>query len=292
MKIVIGGATGNIGRRVAKKVVAAGHEAVLLGRNVAGLQQLDLPNATLAAVDMRDGAQVVAQTKGADALFWVVPQNVEVPSLREWHDHIIAAGVAAIQENGIGRVVAVSAVGAGAAGNLGTVSYAGHLEKAFKAVARNVVFLRPGYFMENFLAQRADILQKGYFSFPYAPDHDIPFISTDDIGDVAADYLTDATWAGQWARTLMGPRNLTPPEAAAIFSRALKRSIRYRQVPLHEMKEQFAQLGANQTVQQELVHLLVALGDPDGVYATARTEEVYTTTTLEEMIRSKFMPAS
>lgn len=289
MKIAIGAAAGNVGSRIAKKVSSANHSAVLLGRDLVSLQNLKIPNSSSYELDMRDVAQVVASTKGADALFWLVPPTLGVSSLKEWYDDVIAAGVAAVKENNIPRVVAISALGAGAADNLGTVTYVGNLERAFKKAAPNVVFLRPGYFMENFLMQKDDILKNGNFSFPYAPDHDIPFVSTDDIGDVAADYLIDENWAGQWARNIMGPNNITLEEAASIFSAELQREIVYKQVTYDDIKNQFAQFGANDTVQKEMVDLYIALGDPNGVYATPRTTEVYTSTKLVDVIRNKFI---
>ncbi len=289
MKIVIGAAAGNVGSRIAKKAAAAGHSVVLLGNKLDALENLNIPNATLNQVDMSNTEQVVVHTKGADALFWLVPPALGVSSLKEWYDKVITAGVTAIKENKISRVVALSSLGAGASENLGTVTYVGNLERAFKEVASNVVFLRPGYFMENFLLQKNDILENGHFSFPYATDHDIPFVSADDIGDVAAEYLMAQNWAGQWTRNIMGPNNITLPEAADIFSAALGREIVYKQVTYDDIKKQFAQFGANAIVQKELVDLYLALGDPDGAYATPRTYEANTPTALVDVIRNKFI---
>jgi uncharacterized protein YbjT (DUF2867 family) len=288
MKIAIAGAAGNVGSRVARKVAAANHSVVLLGNDLISLQNLNIRNSSSHQVDMRDIGQVIAHTKGVDALFWLVPPVLAVPSLKDWYDDIIAAGVAAVKENNIPRVVAVSSLGAGAADNLGTVTYVGNLEKAFKEVALNIVFLRPGYFMENFLMQKKDILENGYFSFPYSHDHDIPFVSSDDIGDAAAQYLI-GDWAGQWTRNIMGPTNITLCEAASIFSAELQREIVYKQVTYGDIKNQFAQYGANDTVQKEMVELYIALGDPNGAYATPRTPEVHTPTTLVDVIRNKFI---
>lgn len=289
MKIVIGAAAGNIGSQIAKKVASANHSVVLLGNRLSALENLNIPNSSSYEVDMSDVEQVVAHTKGADALFWLVPPAIGASSLKEWYDAIIGAGVAAIKENNIPRVVAISSLGAGASDNLGTVTYVGNLESAFKEAARNVVFLRPGYFMENFLLQKNDILGNGHFSFPYAADHDIPFVSADDIGDMAAEYLMDKGWAGQWTRNIMGPSNITLQEAADIFTTELGQEIVYKQVTYEEVKKQFAQFGANNTVQRELVDLYKALGDPDGAYATPRTLEANTPTTLKDVIRNKFV---
>jgi len=60
-------------------------------------------------------------------------------------------------------------------------------------------------------------------------NHDIPWISTDDIGDEAAKYLLDDDWAGQWTCNLMGPENLTLLETTAILSQVLDLPLEYVQ---------------------------------------------------------------
>jgi len=75
MRIVIGAAAGNIGRRVAEKVLQAGSEAVLLVRNPTSLPASVAAHAQAQVItlDLTDEGAVVAATQGADALFWLVP---------------------------------------------------------------------------------------------------------------------------------------------------------------------------------------------------------------------------
>ena len=49
-------------------------------------------------------------------------------------------------------------------------------------------------------------------------------------------------------------------------------------------------MGASAEVQREMGNLFRALGDPDGVYATARTPEATTPTTFEQFVKSKLLP--
>jgi uncharacterized protein YbjT (DUF2867 family) len=120
-------------------------------------------------------------------------------------------------------------------------------------------------------------------------DHDILWISTDDIGDKAARYLLDDRWAGQWTQNLMGSENLTLPEATTILSRVLNRSIQYVQVTVESIQQQLALAGATPDVQRELGDLYHALGNPDGIYATARTPEAITPTTFEQFATHKLL---
>jgi uncharacterized protein YbjT (DUF2867 family) len=291
MKIVIAAASGNIGRRTAEKVIQAGGEAILLARHPEKLADLVAQGATVKPISSDDTEGLIEATQNVDALFWLTPPNLFAPSLRNWYKQTAMAGANAVRENGIQRVVNISSIGAGAEPNLGTVSFSGEVESIFNQTAANVLHLRPGYFMENFLLDQIELIrQHRTVSFPYASDHDIPWISTDDIGDEAAKYLLDETWAGQWTRNLMGPQNLTPVEITALLSRMLDYPINYVQITIESIQHQLALAGATPNVQQELGDLLCALGNPDGIYATARTPESITPTTFEQFAAYKLLP--
>ncbi len=290
MKIVIAAASGNIGQRTAEKVIQAGAETILLARHPEKLGELVAQGAIVKPIGSDDAQGLIEITQQADALFWLTPPKLDVPSLKDWYFQTAKAGANAVSANSIARIVNISSIGAGAKPNLGTVSFSGNVESIFNQTAANVVHLRPGYFMENFLAQIETIQNDRIVRFSYPSDHDIPWISTDDIGDVAAHYLLDRRWAGQWTRNLMGPKNLTLLETSAILSQVLDYSIEYAQVSIESLQQQIAAMGATIEVQREMGDLFRALGDPDGIYATVRTLDATTPTTFEQFVKHKILP--
>ncbi len=289
MKIVIAAASGQVGRRTAEKVFQAGAETILLSRRPEQFADLVAQGAIVKSISSDDAPGLIAATENVDALFWLTPPKLNGSSLSNWYIQTAMAGATAVRENSIERVVNISSIGAGAKPNLGTVSFSGDVEAIFNQTGANILHLRPGYFMENFLTQVESIRQDNTVSFSYASDHDIPWISTDDIGDEAAKYLLDDRWAGQWTRNLMGAKNLTPLETTAILSQVLDRQIEYVRVTIESLQQQLALFGATPNVQRELGQLFHALGDPDGVYATARTPEAITPTTFEQFARNKLL---
>ena len=88
----------------------------------------------------------------------------------------------------------------------------------------------------------------------------------------------------------MGPRNLTLTEAAKILSEALNKPFVYRQNSLDDAEKELTNFGLPEAVKRELIDLFKALGDPDGVYATARTFEAFTPTTFKKFVENKLMP--
>ena len=293
MRIVIVAAAGNIGRRVAEHVLQAGSEAVLLVRNPTALPAAIAahPHTHVVPLDLTDERAVVVAAQGADALLWLVPPPPPaVSDWAQWYQTIAAAGAAAVRAHQISHVVLVSSLGAGMAPGLGTVSYVGELEQRLNATGAHVVALRPGYFMENFLAQAAAIRTQGVVRYPYAEDHDIPFISVADIAAVAALYLLHPQWAGQWTRNLMGPANLTLPACAALLAQAWGHPVRYQRQSAADLQHTLDEWGLTPSAQQEMTALFQALGDPDGAYATPRTAEAYTPTSFQEFVGTQLLP--
>jgi uncharacterized protein YbjT (DUF2867 family) len=289
-KIAIAAATGNIGRRVAEQIAMQGATPVLLGQNLERLDDLNISGGISLVADISSAEQAIAATKNVDALFWLVPPVPTTPSLYEWYQKVIDAGIAAVNQNRIKRVVLISSLGASITPNLGTISYCGNMEVAFDKLDTNVLSLRPGYFMENFIQQAQSIKEKGEFTFPYDSEHDIPFISTDDIADAAAGYLMDETWAGHWKHNLMGPENITLKEAASRLAALIGKPINYVQQSIEDIKFQLNNWGLTERAQQELIDLFYALGDSNGAYATPRTPEASTSTSFEQFLKRKLLP--
>lgn len=289
MKIAVYGAAGNLGKRVMRLLSAGPHTAVALLRDLSR-QDVSLSGCEARQVVMPDAAALAAATRDVDALMWLTAPNTAVYNVEEWYARCTDALEFALRENSIQRVVHISSIGAGARRGLGTVTYAGDVELRINRLVRHVVHLRPGYFMQNLLINAQQVADEGILRLAFAPDHDMPWISGEDIAAAAANYLSDDEWAGQSYRNLMGPSNLTGVELASHFARALGRDVRYEQVPLQALRTMFETFGMGPAVADDLISLFVALGDPDGVYATTRTHEAITATTVDQFIDAEVLP--
>jgi len=97
------------------------------------------------------------------------------------------AGAKAARENGIKELSTFPAL-VQVQNPTWVQSHCGNVESIFnQTAANNVLHLRPGYHGE-FSEQVEAIQRRRTLYFP-ASNHDIPWISTDDIGDEAAKYL-------------------------------------------------------------------------------------------------------
>lgn len=293
MKIAIAGALGNIGKIIVKELLKTDHKLVLLVKDYNSvaeeLNKTKTNKVEIQQTNILNTDEVVFATKDCGVLFWMVPPIVSLSSLKEVYDSATLAGTSAVSKNKINRVVLISSLGAEKGNGLGTISYVGIMEEAFKKVVDNLVAIRPGYFMENFLLQRDSLLNEGFFSFPFDDDHKIPFVSSDDIGFEAAKFLGDSSWYGHLVKNVMGPESLTCKQIESIFTKTLNKSIEYRQESYDTIKKTYAQFGLNETIQEEFYELLQAIGDKKGVYSIDRTVQDTTPSTLENFIRSKIL---
>lgn len=96
----------------------------------------------------------------------------------------------------------------------------------------NVVYLRPVWFMENFLFSTGLIKMAGINGLAINPSVPFPTIASRDIASVAADYLANLNFNGRNVHYLNGPRDYTMIEVNRILGRAIgKRDLKYVEFP-------------------------------------------------------------
>ena len=275
MSIVINTPNGNIGRRLALQLLEAGESLTVISRSAAKAAPLAERGARVVEGSIEDPSTLRAAFEGARALFWLTPSNLQ-PGFLEWAKGTAerAASVAAASK--ISHVVVLSSVGAQSGPGVGPVSSLGPVEKAFEAEIPNVIALRPGFFMENYLRDLGSIAAMGKVFSPADADRAVPVVATEDIARRAAQLLRDTSWRGHQALGVHGPYDLTPREAVRILSDALERPIEYVQVDYDQALGAMQQAGLPAFAAQLYVEMYRALND--GRMAPAEPRDAASTT--------------
>ena len=150
----------------------------------------------------------------------------------------------AFKRHGVGRVVAVSALGRGTpwADRAGYVT--GSLAMDDLIAAGGVAFraLCNPSFMDNTIRQAASIRDQGMFFSPIAGDRKLPTVATRDIAAAAARLLLDASWSGVGEVPLLGPEDLSFNDMAEIMSDVLGKEVRFQRTTFEAYKAQVRQL--------------------------------------------------
>jgi uncharacterized protein YbjT (DUF2867 family) len=128
--------------------------------------------------------------------------------------------------------------------------------------ASDVLLLRPGSFYDNFHAQLDVIAAEGVMADSVAPDVPLPMVASRDVAAVAAAALVARDWHGVVVREVLGPRDLTHAEAAAIIGRRIGRpDLAYVQVPYDDMEAVLTGAGFSPDTARHQVEMTRAFND-------------------------------
>jgi uncharacterized protein YbjT (DUF2867 family) len=290
---VIVGATGNTGSIVAEKLLARGEKVRAIGRDKTKLEKLAAKGAETATGELTDAAFLANAFEGARAVYFMVPPNPMSNDYRKFQREVIEAGASALEKAKVRYVVALSSYGADKEAGSGPVSGLNGLETRFEAIpGLNVLFLRPGYFMENLFGQIPAIQNFGMMASPVAPDLALPAIATEDIGAAAAEHLLKLDFSGNGTKELQGQRDITYAEAATIIGKAIgKPDLKYMQMPGNEFVGVITSMGLSKNFGELIVEMCDAMNDGRMKALEPRTAENTTPTAVETFVDEVFVPA-
>lgn len=290
---VVMGASGNTGHVVASNLLTHGEKVRVIGRNLAHLQPLVSKGAEPFIADVTDASALAKAFHGADSAYVMIPPNISGQDPLGYSSRVSDAIVAAVQKAGTKNVVTLSSVGAELPSGTGPVVGLHNLEQKLNQIAdANLLYLRAGYFMENTLPQVNPIRQMGSAIGPLRADLKVSMIATSDIGAAATDALLHPTTRGKQTRELLGQRDLTYTEVAAIIGKALgKPDLKYVQVPDDQFRAALVQMGMSERMAKLLLEMTNALNAGTMRALEARTTQNTTSTSYETFVAEVFAPA-
>jgi uncharacterized protein YbjT (DUF2867 family) len=234
-KIIVTGATGNIGTPLVKALVEmkANFRAVTHSEEKA--QALRGRGVDAAPADMSSGQGLDKAFEGGRVLFLLTPP----PQMMGEAAHGL---VSTAKKAGIKHIVKLSGMGADQ-GSISLAKWHRAVEVAIEQSGLAWTHLRPNSFMQNYLAFHAGAI-KGQGMF-YAPQGDgaVSFVDTRDVAAVSAAVLTNPSAHAGKAYTITGPEALTNQRVAAILSEATGKAVTYVDVPEDTARDSMLKMG-------------------------------------------------
>jgi uncharacterized protein YbjT (DUF2867 family) len=164
-------------------------------------------------------------------------------------------------------------------------------EKLNRIKGLNVLHLRPAQFMENLFMSMAPLRSVGVLPGGSPGDAPQPWIATKDIGAYAAERLSARNFSGSSTQELVGPRDYTLKEVAAIIGKAIgKPSLGYMQVPFMMLEPALVQMGLPKSTAALLIEMWKAMNDGLLTPRDTRSAKIKTGTTLESFALESFAP--
>jgi uncharacterized protein YbjT (DUF2867 family) len=287
------GATGHVGSVIANSLLGKGEKVRVVGRDTRRLDKFARKGAEAVVANVTDAAALTKALAGVRAAFLMVPPNMTSEDYRGDQERAGDAIASAVQEAGLRYAVLLSSIGAHVAAGTGPIAGLHAAEEKLNAVsALNVLHLRPAYFMENHLAGMGMIQGMGILGNALLPELKMAMIATRDIGDYAAERLYRLDFSGKQTRELLGERDLSMNETAAIIARGIgKPDLRYVQFPYEQVQQVLTQMGIPVKTAAMFIEMYKAFNEGVVVAQERRSAENATPTSLEKFVQEVFAPA-
>jgi uncharacterized protein YbjT (DUF2867 family) len=290
---VVVGATGQVGRVVVEELLDKGHQVFAIGRNPAKLEDLKAKGAEICHVQNFENQDLLAECfQGAEAVFAMLPPAMREEDYAANQNAVGEALLGAVTSSEIKYVVYLSSLGAQHSAGTGPIKGLHLQEERFNAKnGLNVLHLRAGYFMENFLWSIPTILETGMLKTAIQPGLSLPMVCTEDIGIKAAELLSRLDFRDHTIFEFVGPSSLNMIEATKILGASIyKNDLRYEQLSYEEAKREMLSSGMHEPTANLMVELYRAFNDRLCQPEQELTDEHQGKITFDQFAKKTFAP--
>lgn len=285
MRIAVTTPNGNVGHHLTRMLVRSGIRPLLLTRHPEQISPELIPYVDVARADSQNADEVVDATRGVNAIYWVDPSVMSEDPLADYA-RATDALVRVVAENGIGRVVFQSSVGAEKRHGAGEIDGLAATEVALDGLEADVTHLRCGYFFTNLLLD-VESLKSGRLQTVLPIDVPMAWVAPRDIAEVAALTLLNRERTGHRVQAVHGPEDLSWSQVAGILTQELGRDVTVERIADEEMRQQYVDAGMPGAMADAVLGMSTGLRD-DFAPEQERSVATTTPTTLRAWVREEF----
>jgi uncharacterized protein YbjT (DUF2867 family) len=246
---MITGATGDVGARVVRQLMARNIRPRILARSEEKARALFGPAAEIYVGNLADPTTIRSAMKGVHTLF-LVNVGPEIPQRDR------AAATIARQE-GVQRIVKLSSLDVEQGLAIGAWHEKG--EAAIREIGVPFTFVRPTGFMSNLLAWAPSIKADGIVQSSTA-DGRRPFIHSEDIAAVCVAALFSDEYTGK-ALPITGPEALSFREVTDIIGEAIGKPVSYQVISDEQARQRYTRISGSPEETEAHVALWRAIRD-------------------------------
>ncbi len=262
-KMLVTGATGNVGSRVVRELQGRGVSVRAFVRDPDKAVAMLGDGVELVSGDFSNPESMRRALEGVEGVFLACAND---PRQVEYETGVIDAARLA----GVRRIVKLSALGAEIGSPVAFWDWHGRIEEHLLTSGIPAVVLRPTFSMTNLLGS-ADAVRHAGSLFAPANGARVAMIDPRDIAEVAAVALAEDTHDAK-AYTLTGPEAITFERVAEELSAAAGRRVEFVAVPDEAARQGMIEQGVPEFVAGEIVKVFGFLrrGDQDRTTDTVR----------------------
>ncbi|WP_155590679.1 NmrA family NAD(P)-binding protein [Lysinibacillus cavernae] len=216
MKVLVTGASGNVGRYVTAELLKMHEQVVTSGTNLEKLQYLFGDTVEKVLLDFTDSSTFQEALNGVNRVFLMRPPHLGKPQ-------DLYPFIDAMQQRGIQLVSFLSLMGV----EKNTIPPHHRIEKYIEAIGLPYAHVRPGFFMQNLSGVHSVEIKEMNQVFVPAGKSKTSFIDAADIGLSVATLLHNPEKYQNSAHTITGPEALDYYQIADILTNVTERKITY-----------------------------------------------------------------
>jgi uncharacterized protein YbjT (DUF2867 family) len=245
MKILITGASGNVGRYVVEELLDLKEAVVAAGTKVEKLTDLFGDKVEAVKFDFEDEKTFKEALKGVDRVFLMRPPHLGKPE-------DLYPFIDAMKTHNIKLVSFLSLMGV----EKNTVPPHHKIEKYIERLEIPYAHIRPGFFMQNISGIHAVEIKEDNEIFIPAGKSKTSFIDAADIGLSIATLLQEPDKYKNTAHTITGPESLDYYEIADILSEVTGKKINYKKPGFLQYRNRYIN---KRGLDKKYVHVTMAL---------------------------------
>ena len=237
-RVLVVGATGQLGRVIVRKLAASGVAVRALGRNASKLADLQ-SEAEIAAVDLLDVPRLTEACRGVDQIVATANNNMGAGTTSPTRVDLAAYQnlCAAVRNTGVGRLVYLSYKGLAQDAPVDIFRLKWYIEDAIRRSGVPHVMLRPTAFMDIWIDE---LLAKGIREKRVATifgdgTRVANYIAIDDVAEFVVKILARPDAVNEFI-TVGGPSNVTLQHLASLVEQRFNIKAKRRHVPVALMR--------------------------------------------------------
>ncbi len=235
-KILVTGATGNIGSQVVLRLKEKNLEVIAGVSSLSRAGRFSKQSFDSAILNFAQPETLETAFDGVDRLFLLLPL---VEPMGDWGLRVIAAA----QKAGVQFILRSSGLGAGGPIDFELGQVHGRIDQALMASGLSYTIVRPNSFMQNYINFFGGMIKDQRSIFLPQGQGRISLIDVRDIAAVDAEILASPKNHLQKIYDLTGPEALNNEEIARIISRVIGKPIAYVDIDEPTARQALAQLG-------------------------------------------------
>jgi uncharacterized protein YbjT (DUF2867 family) len=225
--IVVAGATGKTGYRIAENLLKNGHKVkALTHSDNEKSQSLQKLGAEILIGKLSDESYLTKALTNADGFYGLLPYNYGAKNLNEYQFAINQSIQKALSKaDSVKDVIVLSSFGTHSPYPNSILLGLQDLENRVSSLnSKNVLIVRAAFFFENFLGMTGLAKEKGIIGgYPLEPSLKAPMISTNDIADYVSERFEKTDFKGFSIIHLNGPEMFSFDEAAKILGKSINK---------------------------------------------------------------------